>query len=140
MDDQNKTNGKIILLEDELFVRELYERVLRAEFELLSAEDGEKGLALIQQEASSGVKPNLILLDIMMPKLNGLEVLKKIKQDPMTRDIPVIMLTNLGQDDVIKEASGLGAAGYLIKIRLTPATVLQHVKDFLQNPSQRVEP
>jgi CheY-like chemotaxis protein len=140
MDDQNKISGKIILIEDELFVRELYERVLRSEFELLSAEDGEKGLALIQQAANSPTKPNLILLDIMMPKLNGIEVLKKIKQDPQTRDIPVIMLTNLGQDDVIKEASSLGAAGYLIKIRLTPANVLQHVKDFLQNPSARVEP
>lgn len=132
--------AKLILVEDELFVRELYERILRAEFEVLSAEDGEAGWTLIKKEGESSVKPNLILLDVMMPKLNGIQVLQKIRSDDSTKDIPVIMLTNLGQEDVIKQAFELGAQGYLMKVRLTPYEVLGHVKDFLQNPNVKVDP
>lgn len=134
------TNRKLILIEDELFVRELYERVLRAEFEVVSAEDGEAGWALIQKEMNSPLKPSLILLDVMMPKLNGIQVLQKIRANGNTKDIPVIMLTNLGQTEVIKQAFDLGAQGYLMKVRLTPYEVLGHVKDFLQNPDSKVDP
>ncbi len=138
-DDGNK-GKRIILVEDELFVRELYERVIRQEFEVLTAGDGEEGLALIQREAKSGRSPDLVLLDVMMPKLNGIDVLRKLKESNDTANIPVILLTNLGQEEVIKEASDLGAKGYLMKIRLTPYEVVGHIKDFLQNPTVAVSP
>lgn len=132
---------KIILIEDELFVREVYERVLKqANFEILTAADGVEGWELIEKETQSPYKPNLILLDIMMPRLNGIDLLKKLKSDSKTSGIPVILLTNLGQETVIKEAFRVGAAGYLMKIRSTPYEVVRLVNDFLENPSVRVDP
>lgn len=126
---------KVLLVEDEMFVRELYERVLKqAGIEVTSAADGISGL-----EAASD-KPNLILLDVMMPGLNGIQVLERLKQDPNTRDIPVVLLTNLGQESIIKEALSLGASGYLMKVRVSPYQIVSHVKDFLQNPNLVLEP
>lgn len=126
---------KILLVEDELFVRELYERVLRqAGFEISSAVDGEEGLKLAQE------RPDLILLDIMLPKMNGINVLKSLKADEKTKSIPVLLLTNLGQESVIKEALRIGAKGYMMKMRLTPYEIVGHVKDFLQNPDHKIGP
>lgn len=138
MDQQTK---KILLIEDELFIRELYERVLKqAGFEFFSAVDGIEGWDLIQREAQSPHKPDLVLLDIMMPRLNGIDLLKKLKSDSRTSSIPVILLTNLGQESVIKESFRVGAQGYLMKIRSTPHEVVKLVKDFLENPSARIDP
>jgi CheY-like chemotaxis protein len=124
---------KILLVEDELFVRELYERVLtQSGFEILSAIDGEEGV----QKAL--LHPDLILLDIMKPKLNGIEALKQIKANSDTKKIPVILLTNLGQEDIIKEAIKIGAQGYIMKMRVTPYEIVEHVRDFLQNPTQQM--
>lgn len=134
-------NKKIILVEDELFVRELYERVLKqAGFDTFGASDGQAGLELIQRESRSDHKPDLILLDIMMPKLNGIDVLKELKIDDSTKDVPVILLTNLGQGNVIREAFKLGAKGYLMKIRVTPYQMVEHVKDFIDNPNLQMNP
>lgn len=125
----DKKREKILLVEDELFIRELYERVLRqAGFEVLTASDGEEGLAQAQS------KPNLILLDIMMPKLNGIEVLEKLKSDVQTKDVPVVLLTNLGQENIIQKALTIGAKGYLMKMKLTPYDLVAKVQDFLNNP------
>lgn len=126
---------KILLVEDELFVRELYEHVLsQAGFEMITAGDGVECLLKVKEN------PNLILLDIMMPKLNGIETLKKLKADNNTKDIPIILLTNLGQEDIIKEAIKTGAQGYIMKMRVTPYELVTHVKDFLQNPITKVDP
>lgn len=116
---------KILLIEDELFVIDLYDRILTQEgYQVLKASDGEQGLELAKQ------KPDLILLDIMMPKVNGLEILKRLKSEQDTKNIRVILLTNLGQETVIKQAFKLGAEGYLLKMRLTPYEVAAHVRDF----------
>mgnify|MGYP001594646631 CR=1 FL=1 len=128
--------AKILIVEDEMFVRELYERVLSQNgFEVFTASDGEKGLAI-----AASAHPDLILLDVMMPGVNGLEVLKRLKADSDLKDIPVVLLTNLGQQSVIQQALDQGASGYLMKVRLTPYQVLAHVKEFLQNPGLKLEP
>jgi len=90
---------KILIIEDDFFIRELYERQFTKEgYNIVSSEDGPNGLLLSSQE-----NPDLILLDIMLPKLNGLDLLRTLKSKEETKNIPVILLTNLGQESVIKE-------------------------------------
>lgn len=118
---------KILIVEDDLFIRELYERQLALEgFQVTTAEDGEVGLAKITESI-----PDLLLLDIMLPKVSGLDLLRTIKAKDETKNIPVILLTNLGQDSVIKEGFNLGADGYLIKSAYTPDQIIAEVKKFL---------
>jgi two-component system, OmpR family, phosphate regulon response regulator PhoB len=121
-------NVKILIVEDDLFIRELYERQLSLEgFQVQTAEDGEIGLARISESV-----PDLLLLDIMLPKVSGLDLLRTIKAKEETKSIPVILLTNLGQDSVIKEGFNLGADGYLIKSAYTPDQIITEVKKFLE--------
>lgn len=118
---------KILLVEDDFFIRELYQRQLLKEGYLVEAAvDGAEGLV-----KANDFRPHLILLDIMLPKLNGLDLLRTIKTKPETKDIPVILLTNLGQESVIKEGFTLGAEGYLIKSAYTPSQIIEEVKNFL---------
>jgi len=102
---------KILVVEDEqILLRALNVELLSQGFEVLSAKDGETGLRLINEE-----KPGLVLLDLILPKMHGFEVLKAIKSNEDTKEIPVIILSNLGQDSDIKKAEELGAAGYFVK-------------------------
>ena len=102
---------KILVIEDEqILLRALNVELLSQGFEVLSAKDGETGLRLINEE-----KPGLVLLDLILPKMHGFEVLKAIKSNEDTREIPVIILSNLGQDSDIKKGLELGAEGYFIK-------------------------
>lgn len=119
---------KIFLVEDELLVREMYERVLvQAGYRVDSAVDGREALDKLKKSPDY----DLILLDIMLPKVSGLDVLKGIKkEDSVSRHIPVYLLTNLGQESVIKEAFSIGAEGYLIKSALLPKQVVQEVASF----------
>ena len=124
-DEANAT--KILIVEDDLFIRELYERQLvLAGYQVATAADGPEGLTKINE-----FQPNLLLLDIMLPQMNGLDLLKTIKANEQTKGIPVILLTNLGQDSVIKEGFSLGADGYLIKSAYTPDQIIEEVKKFL---------
>ena len=128
-EEANPNNGKqILIIEDDFFVRDLYDRELSREgFEVSTAEDGAEGLLKVIEE-----KPDLILLDIMLPKMSGLDVLKKVKEKEEVKDIPVVLLTNLGQDSVIREGFTLGAIGYLIKAAYTPTQIIEEVKKFLR--------
>jgi DNA-binding response OmpR family regulator len=102
---------KILVVEDEqILLRALNVELLSQGFEVLSAKDGETGLRLVNEE-----KPGLVLLDLILPKMHGFEVLKAIKSNEDTKEIPVIILSNLGQDSDIKKAEELGAAGYFVK-------------------------
>ncbi|PIU69058.1 response regulator [candidate division WWE3 bacterium CG06_land_8_20_14_3_00_42_16] len=122
------TMKKILIVEDDQFILDLYKRQLEnAGYEILTAENGEKAL----QELDKSV--NLILLDILLPKKGGLEILKDIKSNESVKNIPVILLTNLGQESIIKQAFELGASGYLIKSSITPSDVVHQVKEFLNN-------
>jgi CheY-like chemotaxis protein len=117
----------ILLIEDESLVRNLYKIKLEmSEFEVETASDGLDGL-----EKARELKPDLILLDIIMPRLNGLEVLRKMKNDPQLKEIPVVMLTNLDGNEYKKECSHVGAAGFIVKSAGTPKFVLQEVKRIL---------
>lgn len=118
---------KILIIEDDQDVRELYSEVLRDEgFEVAEAVDGQSGLAKVLEG-----QYDLVLLDIMLPKFDGLEVLKTIKQKAKVKGIPVILLTNLGRESIIKEGFSLGADGYLIKSEHTPEEIVEEVKKFL---------
>lgn len=118
---------KIILVEDEDYIRELYIRQLtKAGFQVKSAADGTSGLNLLKTEAF-----DLLLLDIMLPGMNGLQLLREFKiQNPKSQMI-VVLLTNLGQEAVIKEAFELGAQAYIVKASYTPEQVINEVKNAL---------
>lgn len=121
------TPKKILLVEDEDFIRELYTRqLIKAGFMVKSAVDGQSGLEALKNDAF-----DLLLLDIMLPGINGLQLLREFKtQNPNSKMI-TILLTNLGQEAVIKEGFELGAQAYLIKASYTPDQVVNEVKNAL---------
>ena len=119
---------KILLVEDDLFLRDLYVEVLKGEgFTVFTADDGEEGLRLGQDHPDASI----MLLDIMLPKMHGIDILKKLKEDPKTAILPIVMLTNLTEESVVQESLRLGAVGYLVKVRYTPTQVVEKVKDFI---------
>lgn len=123
--------AKILIVEDDTLLMEMYAQKFKKDgYEVVKAVDGEEGLRVARQE-----KPGLILLDIMMPKINGLQVLQAIKEDPdeQIKNIPVVLLTNLarGMSDVNRGLE-LGAATYLIKGKVKPAGVVAKVKEILE--------
>lgn len=121
--------GKILLVEDDLFLRELYVDVLQREgYKVITADDGDVGLHIGQSNPDA----KLMLLDIMLPKMHGVDVLKQLKANPATKMIPVVMLTNLTEETVIQEALHVGAAGYLVKVRFTPPEVVAKIKEFIK--------
>ncbi|MEX0616884.1 MAG: response regulator [Candidatus Woykebacteria bacterium] len=117
---------KILVIEDDQFLRELYEELLKGEgYEVELASNGQDGLDKFLEGGYS-----LVLLDIMLPKIDGLEILRRA-QDKKPKNGPVVLLTNLGQDSIIKEGFSLGASGYLVKSAMNPDQVLNEVKVFL---------
>lgn len=119
---------KILLVEDDMFLRDIYVEVLTKEgFQVLTAEDGEAGLHLGQNNPDAV----LMLLDIMLPKMHGIDVLKQLKANPGSAKIPVVMLTNLTEESVVQESLGLGAVGFLVKVRYTPPEVVAKIKEFI---------
>lgn len=124
MDPQAK---KILLVEDEDFIRELYTRqLIKAGFLVKSAVDGQTGLNMLRSETF-----DLLLLDIMLPGMNGLQLLREFKTQNPSSSMITILLTNLGQEAVIKEGFELGAQAYLIKASYTPDQVVNEVKNAL---------
>jgi len=118
---------KILFIEDESVLQKTFERALRAEgYDMISALDGESGLKLAQTQ-----NPDLILLDIVLPKLNGFDVLKRLKRDPKTKEIPVIILTNLERMSDIDIALELGATTYLVKVNYSLEEVIKKIKKTL---------
>lgn len=121
------TPKKILLVEDEDFIRELYTRQLvKAGFIVKSVVDGQSGLELLKTEQF-----DLLLLDIMLPGMNGLQLLREFKTQNPSSPMITILLTNLGQEAVIKEGFELGAQAYLIKASYTPDQVVNEVKTAL---------
>lgn len=129
---------KILLVEDEDFIRELYVRQLtKAGFQVKSAIDGQSGLDMLKSESF-----DLLLLDIMLPGMNGLQLLRTFKSQYPNSPMITILLTNLGQETVIKEGFELGAAAYLIKASYTPDQVVSEVRNALSGgqPTPPVTP
>lgn len=119
---------KILLVEDDQFLREFYQELLQEEGYFVDiAAEGESALKKIQEGTF-----HLILLDIMLPKLDGLQILQNLKiTPPKVGNGPIVVLTNLGQDSIIKQCFELGAQGYLIKSALNPDQVLTEIKSYL---------
>jgi DNA-binding response OmpR family regulator len=118
---------KVLIVEDDPFLQSMYANKLESEgFKVYLAEDGKKGLRLAQIE-----KPMIILLDIILPEADGYEVLKTLKANVETKDIPVILLTNLSQRSDVEQGISLGAAAYLIKAHFMPSEVVAKIKEIL---------
>ncbi len=120
----------LLLVEDDPLLVTMYQTKFSAEgFQVFTATDGEAGLALAKNQ-----QPDIIVLDIMMPKLDGIEVLRAIRQDPVLKNIPVLMLSNLSELAKQKEAMELGAREFLVKANLTPTEVVTKIKQHLNLP------
>lgn len=122
----------ILIVEDDSFLVRMYtSKFTEIGFSVDVAYDGLEGLKLAMEK-----RPDLILLDLMLPQLNGIEVLKKLKQDEQTKSIPVILLTNVSEKQEIEKGLSLGAADYLIKAYFTPSEVVGRVKEVLKEASR----
>ena len=119
---------KILFIEDESALQKTFSDLLSSEgYELVSALDGEIGLDKAKKEA-----PDLILLDLILPKINGFEVLKRLKDDEATKNIPVIVLTNLEGVEDVNKVLELGVKTYLVKGQYSLEEVLKKIKDYIE--------
>src|SRR3989338_1191734 len=118
---------KVLVVDDDSFLREMYRTKFAIEgFNVEACEDGEQALRRLPK-----FMPDIVLLDILMPKVDGLTFLKKMKAQKRYRKIPVILLTNLGKKETVDEGFKLGAVDYLIKVHFIPSEVIQKVKKYL---------
>ena len=122
---------KVAIIEDEEVLLNVLENKLKKEgFDVVTALDGEIGVKVIRESL-----PDIILLDIIMPKVNGFEVLAQLNQDPVLAKIPVIIISNSGQPVEIDKALSLGAKDYLVKAEFDPQEVIEKIKKQLSSPA-----
>jgi len=125
---QNPSGKKILVIEDDRFLRELIARKLSDEgFVVVEAMDGEKGIKKVKEE-----NPDLVLLDLILPGIDGFEVLSRMKKDESLKSIPVIILSNLGQKEEVEKGLKMGAVDYLIKAHFTPGEIIEKIKSSLK--------
>ena len=118
----------ILVIEDDKFLRELITRKLLNEaYEVSEAVDGEEGIKKIKEE-----KPDLVLLDLILPGIDGFEVLSRMREEPNLSSIPVIILSNLGRKEDVEKGLKLGAVDYLIKAHFTPGEIIDKIKAVLK--------
>jgi DNA-binding response OmpR family regulator len=119
---------KILIVEDDKFLRELIVKKLSNEgYDVIEAVDGEQGIQKIRD-----TKPDLVLLDLILPGIDGFGVLMQKKEDPFIALIPVIVLSNLGQKEDVDKGIGLGATDYLIKAHFTPGEIIEKVRNIIK--------
>jgi DNA-binding response OmpR family regulator len=119
---------KILVVEDDKFLRELISRKLKGEnYEVVEAIDGEEGLKKARQD-----KPDVILLDLILPEMDGFEVLAKLKENSAVSAIPVIILSNLGEKEDVEKGLKLGAVDYLVKAHFTPGEIVEKINKVLK--------
>jgi CheY-like chemotaxis protein len=120
---------KLLVVEDDFFIRDLYSAAAKSQgYEVLVAVDGQEALDQVRT-----THPDIVLLDLMLPKIDGLTVLKTLKADKAVSSIPVIITTNLEDPAKEQEARSLGAADYFLKIKNTPTSVIEKLKMYLPN-------
>ena len=118
---------KIAIVEDDPVISQMYRMKFEADgFDVQLANNGIKGVDLVKH-----FSPDLILLDIQMPEMSGDEALTQIRKQPWGKDIPAIILTNLGEEEAPKHIRSLGIHSYIVKAELTPRQVVQRVKEAL---------
>lgn len=119
---------QILLIEDDMFIAEIYTIEFRqGGYDVNIAQDGKKGLSMVKQ-----LHPAVVLLDIILPKMSGWDVLKVMKSDEELKHIPVVLMTNLGQQDEVERGRTLGADAYLIKAYIGPRELLAEVEKILK--------
>jgi len=118
---------KVLIIDDEDPILKMYSAALSEDFEVITAKTGLLGIELAKKE-----KPDLIYLDIIMPEMNGLDVLKNMKDDKETANIPVVLLTNLPKEASGDKALSLGAENYLVKVDNTPDQLVEITKERLK--------
>jgi len=118
---------KILIIEDDDFFRQMISKKLQKDFEVGSARDSKEAFAYLETDF-----PNLIILDLILPGLDGFEILSIIKKDKRTAGIPVLVLSNLGQTEEIERAKSLGAIDFLVKINFTIEEILEKIKKILK--------
>lgn len=124
--------SKLLLVEDDELIVRLYEKLFKLEgFDIATANNGQAGLDHLKND-----KPDVILLDVMMPEMNGLEMLSKLKEDENTKGIPVVVLTNVADVSIANEAISRGAVLSLVKSETEPEDVVASVKGVLERANQ----
>ena len=124
---------KILIIEDERSLGEMYKFKLEKEgYTVFLAPEGKSGIAIAKEK-----KPDLVLLDVIMPEMDGFEVLRIMRHDPETKDLRIFVFSNLGQEDEIERGLQEGADKYLIKANLTPGQLLSKIEESLKEPVKR---
>lgn len=127
---------KIVIVEDDPLISRMYQTVFTFEgFDVVMARDGEEGVTKIKEEL-----PVMVLLDVMMPKMTGLDVLKEIKSYEATKSIPVVVLTNLSGMNDAEQAISLGAVKFIVKSDNKPKEIVQQIKEILAASTRDVVP
>lgn len=115
----------VLIVEDDVFLSDMYQtKFTEAGYTVRIAQDGSQCLAELQ----GGFRPDIVLLDIVMPKMDGIEVLGALKKEEKLKDIPVVLLTNLGQESDITRGMEMGAYAYLVKAHFTPSELVKKVE------------
>lgn len=124
------SRGKVLIIEDTAGYRRIYQDVLSADgYEVVDADDGSWGLQLALSE-----KPDLVLLDLVLPGMSGFDVLKELRENPTTADVPVIVFSVLGEGKDIRRARDLGANDYAVKGSVSPREMVRRVRQMLEMP------
>ena len=122
---------KVLIIEDDSYISDMYRIKFESEnFETTVANNGVEGLKFLEKNT-----PDIILLDVVMPKIDGFSVLKEIKKNPKLSEIPVVLLTNLSQKENVERGFELGASSYIIKAHFTPSEVVGKIKEVLKDES-----
>jgi DNA-binding response OmpR family regulator len=120
---------KVAVVEDDIAISQMYRLKFEAEgFEVQTAENGKVGLEMLES-----FKPNIVLLDLMMPEMNGDEMLTELRKKPWGKDMTVIILTNLGEEEAPKTLKTLNVHSFIVKAEMTPSQVAERVKQALAN-------
>lgn len=120
---------KVLLVEDDAMLSDMYVMKFEGEgFEVWKGGNGVEGLAQLEKNGA----PDIILLDVIMPQMDGFSMLAKVKENAQWKNVPVILLTNLGQEQDVKKGMAMGANDYLVKANFTPGQVVEKVKALLK--------
>ena len=126
---------KILIIEDDRYISKMYQLKLSLEgYSVEVAENGRLGVDKVKEFV-----PDVILCDILMPELDGFEVIKIVKSDEATKKIPILIMSNLGQEDHIQKGMSLGAIGYIVKSQYTPSKVVETIRQVLGEKPQGAE-
>jgi len=119
--------AKILIIEDDRYISKMYQLKLSLDgFDVVVADNGRIGVEKVKE-----FRPDIILTDILMPEMDGFDVIKAVKADEELKSTPILIMSNLGQEDHIQKGLELGALGYIVKSQYTPSKVVEKIKEIL---------